>query len=1798
MTNNNNLETSMSFLTPAIPLGEANLQEEAIANTNNLLYAESFSLPEYRFSIKIADYLNRWTGLNIPNTYSYNSEKDFVTKIPFSGKLNLLDSSISFQGSKLGGNAGLDIAPSAFEVGWQFQAGYNLGQFDFNLPLIGSIAASIANNKLIIDIVSIVNSPLLNYAFPFAYIYLDAIFGYDVTVDLFGQGYVDIGSRFLNYKYEGEKSFNLVDVEGETQKRLIQLDTRSDNNFIDLIYKKINLGNRQQDTIPRGETEGFLGLNFNLPRFNGIFQSIPSLENEYIWQLKEEKKLVEANLSLDNFLAQIPFLKWLSKADTIDLFTIAGYDFALDYDWRALSLDLSASLSFGYDFQTGIKDLYPQLLKEKSDIDTLDLPAFSDLDRLLDYLESVDKDGERDIDIVLEFNPKIFFQADVYLKPEINFSWDIGIIKAQLSPLTERKEFTLFAGDTSQILPEKIPIIPLTKKEIYFKELYTWITGSAPNFIELPLEISFSNLAPQRYGSDRSDVASGTSGNDRKLLGKGDDAWFISEGNDTISGEAGIDTLIINRPENYNLISNTISDSIGNKTSFDGFEDLLLDGRKSTALSIVILGDLNDNSLPYLFGDTSDFNDTIQNSKIVTLNTGKGNDLVRGTLYGINEIGPRIVTQEGNDSIIVSKLAIAGTTEILTGSGDDALDLTILPVYSDREQTSLFKIDLERGQDTIFVRTAILNGTPARNAEILINGYIGGKTIDVALDAIASKQEVILQAKATIIRDLFGLTDETTINHLSLDIANSIINYNLDTNQTNLPQIQDKIIQAKRFKLDLTDVKLPTSIAIVPDNLTTSEFVIDSANSLTDIFIDTSKGVPATTTKIEITGNNTKVRANEINFLLSKKLFGKFVTLDLSGYAIDEGLGIYTNNDFVTTANLNIGRVLFTEGKDLIFFTPDAQQITTVGPDVLRNPEELMSFYLGGGDDVFHDRAGFRDSLIYPGLGNDFIYGAGGFDTVFYEGGSRLDYQFTVVDSRTVRVYNRKDDTTDTLIDVEEISFDGANELVFNPYYQGIEPNLAYTTFTLQVDKEFRNWNQPPFVYSPWTYLVPFGTTKINLTKEFLLGNVYDAEGELNKLTISYINLIGDSSVSLQLNTNDPNAGIWEITIGEGLNSAEQPAIIEYTIDDPLGSSQGNLLYIYPTEDLSYRSQTVGINLVTSIKSEAIAATPFNDFLSTSDGDDSIIGFEGDDLFDGAQGNDSLEGNIGNDTLYGREGNDRLDAGNGTDSLDGGRGDDFFVAALGEGKDTYNGGENSDLVSYETSNLSLEVDLATGVVKNNGIDEDNLLNVENFFAGKGNDLIFGSSQANVLNGFLGNDRLDGKEGRDLLEGREGNDTLNGGKDRDFLAGGNDNDFYIVKLEESAGDIIQDSEGNDRIQLLSATDTEVSLSLSQLSAGNMGLIRLKNDLFIDRDRDGAIAPEVDLIIIDFFQEFSSYAGNGFIEEIGNLAGTDILNFISNNLFLAPQIQNEPSSSNIALKFDRDFNFNLINLYQGQNNRTLADVSLIGESTGKVKGSLVWDNKDKILTFIKTRGLLAPDRYTLSLSAEAFVSDRGILLDGDGDGRAGGNFTYQFSVSESSSRILSLPNLTYAPGETLPQGIGISLDNLEGVKKIRFALNYDPNLLDITGVRLNPNLPNNWQLIENSINDGIVKITLAGSDPLTGNNLEVVNLQAIVPNNAKYGTTQLLDLNAVEVNDGAIAVVGDDGIHQLNILGDVTGNGKLTSLDVALLSRALLGLDSGADAFSAIDLELGGDFNGDNLLSSGDLVAILHQIVGLD
>lgn len=111
-------------------------------------------------------------------------------------------------------------------------------------------------------------------------------------------------------------------------------------------------------------------------------------------------------------------------------------------------------------------------------------------------------------------------------------------------------------------------------------------------------------------------------------------------------------------------------------------------------------------------------------------------------------------------------------------------------------------------------------------------------------------------------------------------------------------------------------------------------------------------------------------------------------------------------------------------------------------------------------------------------------------------------------------------------------------------------------------------------------------------------------------------------------------------------------------------------------------------------------------------------------------------------------------------------GDDIFIGS-GGGKDRYDGGTGTDIVSYARSSAAVTASLLLGRGSAGDAARDLYFNIENLGGSFQNDVLTGDNGRNGLYGYAGNDTLLGNGGGDTLYGYTGNDTLDGGAGYDY-----------------------------------------------------------------------------------------------------------------------------------------------------------------------------------------------------------------------------------------------------------------------------------------------------------------------------------------------------------------------------------------------------------------------------------------------
>jgi autotransporter-associated beta strand protein len=299
----------------------------------------------------------------------------------------------------------------------------------------------------------------------------------------------------------------------------------------------------------------------------------------------------------------------------------------------------------------------------------------------------------------------------------------------------------------------------------------------------------------------------------------------------------------------------------------------------------------------------------------------------------------------------------------------------------------------------------------------------------------------------------------------------------------------------------------------------------------------------------------------------------------------------------------------------------------------------------------------------------------------------------------------------------------------------------------------------------------------------------------------------------------------------------------------------------------------------------------------------------------------------------------------------------------------------------------------------------------------------------------------------------------------------------------------------------------------------------------------------------------------------------------------------------------------------------DVKLVSNTTGKaVVGSLIINSTNTGFTFIKTNlgtggavtggtaGLLPADTYTVTVvsGATAFKDTTASAnpLDGNADGVNGDNYTTTFTVSAATGVVVAVPDFARGPDATDPiniannttNGIPITLSNGSSVTDGTFVLNYNANLLTITGGTVNAALTGATFTVTTSGSGTSAQATIVFHSPtaLAAGAVRLGGLTATVPANAAYKSKTLLHFSSVSLNGGAISAIGDDGVQAVAFLADTSGDGLYTSGDSVLESHVASASDSGFAAFPVLDPVIVGDISGDGKITATD-VGVLNNFL---
>ncbi|HEX2973840.1 MAG TPA: C25 family cysteine peptidase [Tepidisphaeraceae bacterium] len=304
---------------------------------------------------------------------------------------------------------------------------------------------------------------------------------------------------------------------------------------------------------------------------------------------------------------------------------------------------------------------------------------------------------------------------------------------------------------------------------------------------------------------------------------------------------------------------------------------------------------------------------------------------------------------------------------------------------------------------------------------------------------------------------------------------------------------------------------------------------------------------------------------------------------------------------------------------------------------------------------------------------------------------------------------------------------------------------------------------------------------------------------------------------------------------------------------------------------------------------------------------------------------------------------------------------------------------------------------------------------------------------------------------------------------------------------------------------------------------------------------------------------------------------------------------PTTTGCRLAFSRAIDGSVLNLYDGQDPSVdLPDLMVVGEKTGPVAGSLVWDKAHKIAEFVKTGDILTPDTYTVTLAsrADGWRDTYGELLDGDADGLAGGDYHGTFHIDPSDAPIVTVPDIARGPGQaiTLP----VRIDNAAGVQSVALQLLYSSSLLEFGHVTLASDMPADWTVTAKRVADQLL-VSLSGTSALNGHAKDLFCVVGRVQDTARYKAIDLLQLQDVKVN--GITSRGDTSVQVIADLGDASGNMAFDSTDIGSIAGVSIGRFSGFDAFSLVDPRIIGDVSGNGSIGGLDASFVAQKVAAM-
>jgi hypothetical protein len=295
-----------------------------------------------------------------------------------------------------------------------------------------------------------------------------------------------------------------------------------------------------------------------------------------------------------------------------------------------------------------------------------------------------------------------------------------------------------------------------------------------------------------------------------------------------------------------------------------------------------------------------------------------------------------------------------------------------------------------------------------------------------------------------------------------------------------------------------------------------------------------------------------------------------------------------------------------------------------------------------------------------------------------------------------------------------------------------------------------------------------------------------------------------------------------------------------------------------------------------------------------------------------------------------------------------------------------------------------------------------------------------------------------------------------------------------------------------------------------------------------------------------------------------------------------------------------------LYTGNVVSEEADL-VVKDSIGTlVRGSMIVASDLKSLIFVKTGASFSPGAYSVKLRSgtTSFRGSDGKLLDGNGDGTSGGDYTSSFNVI-ATDRTLSIPDVVRGPGQdlrvnTTDNGIPVKISDGQNIFTFEMSINYDPNLVNVSELVVATALTGNLEITYNVTVPGRIDIVGISPTGLPTGAQTLFYVRGSVPSGALYRTKcniGVSDLKLYKLDGTSFSSTVDSGLMLNSYVGDVTGDGRYNSLDSLRIQRYLVNLDRWFTQYPFMDPAMIADVNGDARVNALDSLYMQRYLVNM-